>query len=236
MEPAGAWTLDQLAGRTSARIGVGRAGPRLKTPTLLKLRADHAMAKDAVLANVNSELIEGLGLFRVSTLCADKGEHLTRPDLGRRFSPETLERIRTNCIHGPQVQIYLSDGLSSRAVDDNAGDILPALTKGLEHQGIRVGTPFFVQYGRVPAMDVISETLDSEITCVLLGERPGLAAAGSMSAYIAYRAKVDMLESRRTVVSNIHRGGISAVEAGAYIADVIKTMLERKCSGVELKL
>lgn len=85
-------------------------------------------------------------------------------------------------------------------------------------------------------MDVVSETLDAEVTCVLIGERPGLVTANSMSAYIAYRAKVGMPEARRTVVSNIHSGGIPAVEAGAHIAQLIKTILERKASGVDLQL
>ena len=71
--------------------------------------------------------------------------------------------------------------------------------------------------------------------CVLLGERPGLATAESMSAYLAYNARVGMPESRRTVVSNIHKDGIPAAEAGAYIADVIGKMLDQKASGVDLR-
>ena len=42
-------------------------------------------------------------------------------------------------------------------------------------------------------------------------------------------------EARRTVVSNIHRGGISSVEAGAYIAELIQKILTARASGVELK-
>jgi ethanolamine ammonia-lyase small subunit len=226
--------LEQMKRRTPARIGVGRAGPRLRTETLLKLRADHAQARDSVFRDVNEDLIKGLGLFTVKTLCQDRNEHLTRPDLGRRFSEETAREIKAKCTLNPQVQIYLSDGLSSQAIDANAADILPALTDGLQDLGIGVGTPFFVQYGRVGAMDAISELLNAEVTCVLIGERPGLATANSMSAYIAYRAKVGMPESNRTVVSNIHSGGIPAAEAGAHIAGLIKTILERKVSGVDL--
>ena len=44
-----------------------------------------------------------------------------------------------------------------------------------------------------------------------------------------------MPESRRTVVSNIHKGGTPAVEAGAYVAEIIKKILDNKKSGVELK-
>lgn len=227
--------LVQMKRRTPARIAVGNAGPRLRTQTYLTLRAEHAGAQDAVFRDVSPELIQELELFSFSTLCRDRNEHLTRPDLGRRFSPETLEEMKKRCTHSPQVQVYLSDGLSSQAIEANGADILPALMDGLHDEGLRVGTPFFVRFGRVPAMDVVSETLDAEVTCVLIGERPGLATANSMSAYISYRATVGMPESRRTVVSNIHTAGIPAVEAGAHIAQLIRTILEKRASGVELQ-
>lgn len=221
---------------TPARIGVGKAGPRVTTKTMLALRADHAGAKDAVLKPVDEKMLAQQNLFIVQTMCGDIEQHLTRPDMGRRLAPQGEAELKKRCRPGPQVQIYVSDGLSSTAVDDNAADLLPVLTEGLRDRGIEVGTPFFLRYGRVGAMDQISELLEAEVTCVLLGERPGLAAAGSMSAYMAYRATVGMPESRRTVVSNIHKNGIQPVEAGAYLADVLSAMLREKKSGVELKL
>ena len=143
--------------------------------------------------------------------------------------------IRSRCEKNVDVQIYASDGLSSTAVEANLANILPVIMDGLKAGGLKVGTPFFVRNGRVAAMDQISETLNATVTCVLLGERPGLATAESMSAYIAYKATMGMPEARRTVVSNIHSKGIPAVEAGAYIVDVIGKILESKASGVELK-
>lgn len=235
-DPENPEALSRMMRTTPARIGVGKAGPRLRTKTLLTLRADHAMAQDSVFMEVDPGLLEQLGLFTLHTMCADRNQHLTRPDLGRQFSPEALEMLKAKCKARPTVQIFLSDGLSSRAVEANAADILPTLTLGLQQYGIGTGTPFFVKFGRVPLMDVVSEALESEVTCVLIGERPGLATAESMSAYIAYRALVGMPESRRTVVSNIHGGGVPAVEAGAYIADVIREILKRKVSGVDFKL
>ena len=74
------------------------------------------------------------------------------------------------------------------------------------------------------------------VTCTLIGERPGLITAESMSAYIAYKATVGMPEARRTVVSNIHRNGTIPAEAGAHIAEIIKIMLDKKASGTDLKL
>ncbi|MEA5050062.1 MAG: ethanolamine ammonia-lyase subunit EutC [Oscillospiraceae bacterium] len=227
--------LARMKAKTNARIGVGKAGPRLRTSTLLRLRADHASARDAVRTDVDQSVLDALGLPTVQTLCRDKNEFLTRPDLGRQFSPQAVEAIRAATDAAPDVLIYASDGLSSTAVAANLPDILPVLTDSLRAKGIRVGRPFFVKYGRVGAMDPISEATGAQVTCVLIGERPGLATAKSMSAYIAYRATVGMPEARRTVVSNIHDAGTAAVEAGAYIADVIESMLREKKSGTELR-
>lgn len=228
--------MEQMKRKTPARIGVGSAGPRLRTQTYLTLRADHAGARDAVFRDVSEDLLREMGLFSVQTMCESRNEHLTRPDLGRQLSEDVKRELKSKCQLQPQVQIYVADGLSSQAVDHNLRDILPTLMDGLQDYGISTGTPFFLRFGRVPAMDAVSETLGAEVTCVLLGERPGLATANSMSAYIAYKATVGMPEARRTVVSNIHSGGIPAVEAGAHIAQLLKTVLERKQSGVDLQL
>jgi ethanolamine ammonia-lyase small subunit len=221
---------------TPARIGVWRAGPRYRTETMLRFRADHGEAMDSVFTDVSQEFLQEMNMFSVKTMCSSKDEHLTRPDLGRKFDDDAMRTIREKCIKNPQVQIYVSDGLSSKAIEANVGDVLPAIIYGLEGYGIKAGTPFFVKYGRTPSMDVISEITGAEVTCVLIGERPGLITSESMSAYIAYRAEVGMKEARRTVVSNIHKGGTVPVEAGAYIADIIRLMLEKKASGIDLKL
>ena len=227
--------LARMKKATTARIGVWRTGSRLLTRTMLTLRADHAQARDAVFAEVSQELLDSLGLFTVQTLCEDKNTFLTRPDLGRRLSDEAIETIRSRCVKSPDVQIFAADGLSSTAIEANLANILPVLTDALTSRGLTVGTPFYVRFGRVAVEDQIAELLDAKVVCVLIGERPGLATAESMSAYTVYRATVGMPESRRTVVSNIHREGIAAVEAGAYLADVIGQILEQQASGVELK-
>lgn len=226
-------TLKRMRSATSARIGIGKCGARMRTDAVLRFRADHAAAKDAVAKDVPEELLEQLGLFTVQTLCKDHDEYLTRPDLGRRFSEETQQDLTKRCKQNADVQLYAAGGLSSTAIAANLANILPAVTDGLTAKGLSVGTPFYVRYARVPSMDVVSELLTPKVTCVFIGERPGLATAESMSAYIAYKATVGMPESRRTVVSNIHRGGIAAVEAGAYIADLIAKMIETKTSGVD---
>ncbi|TDX38427.1 ethanolamine ammonia-lyase light chain [Halanaerobium congolense] len=234
--PADEKAILNLKANTSARLGVWRTGPRYKTQTLLRFRSDHAAAMDAVFTDVSDEIIEEMDLFRVQTKCQDKDEFLTRPDLGRQFDEENLAKIKENCKDKPKVQIYVADGLSSTAIEANLRDVFPAIKQSLEGYNLEIGTPFFVKYGRVATMDAISECLDAEVSCVLIGERPGLATAESMSCYMAYDAKVGMPEANRTVISNIHSGGTPAVEAGAHIADVIKAMLDQKASGLDLDI
>lgn len=233
-DPADPEALERMLKRTTARIGVGKAGPRLKTRTLLALRADHAQARDAVMKDVDPKVLESAGLFTVQTLCEDKNTYITRPDLGRKLNPEAVQTLQQRCVRNPDVQIYISDGLSSTAVEANVNKILPVITEALQAKGLKVGTPFYLRFGRVGAQEHVSETLGAKVVCVLLGERPGLATAESMSAYITYNAYVGMPESKRTVVSNIHKNGTAAVEAGAYIAEVIAKILEQKASGVDL--
>ncbi|MGB9791083.1 MAG: ethanolamine ammonia-lyase subunit EutC [Thermacetogeniaceae bacterium] len=223
---------------TPARIGVWRCGTRPLTETLLRFRADHAIAQDAVMGEVSSDFAERYGMVFTKTKCRDKDEFLTRPDLGRRLDEESLETIRKKCEKGAQVQIIVADGLSSKAVEANVPDLLPALKQGLERLGVKkIGTPIFVKYGRVAVMDVIGEELKPECAVVLIGERPGLGTAESLSAYMGYNPRIGMLESERMVVSNIHRrGGVPPAEAGAHLATLIKKILDAKASGVNLKL
>lgn len=222
--------------KTPARIGVFRAGPRYKTRTLLRFRADHAVAMDAVFTSVDPKFIEEMNLFSVQTAITDKDHYLTRPDLGKVLNEEAIKILKEKCKRAPRVQVYVSDGLSSTAIEANVADTLPALMQGLEAHGIETGTPFYVKYGRVGAMDHIAEVLEPECTLVLIGERPGLATAESMSCYITYKGYVGIPEAKRTVISNIHKSGTPAAEAGAHIADVVKKILDAKASGVDLKL
>ena len=227
----------ELKANAPCRLGIGKAGARYKTDPMLQFRAAHSAAQDAVFNDVDHDFVEKqMGLFIVQTQCENKDVYLTRPDLGRKLSPEAVATLKEKCKKSPTVQIYVADGLSSAAVAANVADLLPAIMQGLQSYRIDVGTPFFVKFGRVGVMDEISELLGAEVTCTLIGERPGLITAESMSAYIAYKATVGMPEARRTVVSNIHKNGTIPDEAGAHIAEIIKIMLEKKASGTDLKL
>ncbi|HBG4833447.1 TPA: ethanolamine ammonia-lyase subunit EutC [Clostridioides difficile] len=226
--------LDMKA-KTPARLGIGRTGTRYKTETVLRFRADHAAAQDAVFSYVDEEFIKENNMFAVETLCKDKDEYLTRPDLGRKFSPETINNIKSKFGTNQKVLILVGDGLSSAAIEANLKDCVPAIKQGLKMYGIDSSEILFVKHCRVGAIDHLGEELGCEVICMLVGERPGLVTAESMSAYIAYKPYIGMAEAKRTVISNIHKGGTTAVEAGAHIAELIKTMLDKKASGIDLK-
>ena len=226
----------KMKARTPARLGSGKAGPRYKTLTMLRFRADHAAAQDAVFSQVSEDFAAKNGMAEVQTRCHDKDEYLTRPDYGRCFDEENQRKIRAAISGTPRVQIVVGDGLSSAAIEANAMDCLQALREGLKLKGIDPGTPIFVRYCRVGAGDAIGDVTGCELVCMLVGERPGLVTDKSMSAYITYQPRTGVSESARTVVSNIHAQGTPAVEAGAHIADLIDTILKRKVSGVGLHL
>ena len=232
-QPQNAAAFLALKQKTPARLGLGRAGTRYKTATLLRFRTDHAAAQDSVFSPVHAEFYQKNDLVFVQTECKDKDEYLTRPDKGRRFDAENQAIIQKTC-KGQRVLLLIGDGLSSAAIEANALDCAAAIRQGLKTYGIEVGPSLFIQYCRVGASDHIGDLTGCELVCLLVGERPGLVTNESMSAYLTYRPHRGISESKRTVVSNIHRQGISAIEAGAHIAGLIDRILKQKASGVDL--
>lgn len=220
---------------TSARLGLGRCGARYTTRSMLRFRADHAAAQDSVFSLVEPSVYENQHWVFVQTMCQNKEQYLTRPDLGRRFDEENQQIIRRTCGSAPKVLLVVGDGLSSNAVTANGPDCAAAITQGLKTYGIELGEILFIQYARVGAMDHIGQLTGAEVICMLVGERPGLGSSESMSAYLTYQPFPGIAESKRTVVSNIHRQGMPAVEAGAHIAELIVNMLEKKASGIDLR-
>lgn len=226
--------LEELKRQTPARIGVGKSGPRPPTAAWLQFRYDHAAAVDAVHGAVDDALIESLGLFTVNTRVTDKDTYIRRPDYGRRLSDEGLAKVKEACTNRPVVQVIASDGLSSMAINENLEDVYLSLNQSLEAKGLQTGTPFFIRKGRVAVMDHVGEHLEPDVVVLLIGERPGLVSAESLSAYLCYQPRLHTIESQRQVVSNIHQGGMPPAEAGAYLGQVVEKILRNKASGVDL--
>ena len=234
--PASGSAFAKMKEKTPARIGMGRCGARYKTLTMLRFRADHAAAQDAVFSEVDSEFAKKYDLLPTQTCCENKDMYLTRPDLGRCFDEQNSKTIKGVIGVPPMVQIVVGDGLSSAAIEANAMDCLYALKDGLKARKIPTGKDIFVKYCRVGAGDAIGDITGCKLVCVLVGERPGLVTDKSMSIYITYNPHTGVSESSRTVISNIHSQGTPAVEAGAYAAELIEKILQKKVSGVALHM
>lgn len=228
--------LQALMTTTPYRIGTGRAGPRPRTAAMLLFRADHAVTQDALMHEVNPQMLEKLGLFVVESQAVIHKEYLKRPDLGRRLTDEAKRILNERCKKKPDVQIFVGDGLSGAAIDHNLPKIMPVLKQGLEAAGLSMGTVFFVKNARVGLLNDVNSIIDAKVCTILIGERPGLARAESMSIYMGYRPQPDSTDADRNVLSNIYEDGFNPLEAGAHAVRLMQKMIESHMSGVELKL
>lgn len=231
----------RAATRTPARIFAGRRGPAYRTQTQLALRADHAFALDAVHDEVNldrdfpADFVQSRKLFAVQSQARDKQEYLLRPDLGRRLSDAARDEIARRCVQSADVQLVLGDGLSAAAVINQVPPLLPLLENRFSSRGWKLGQTFLVRYCRVGIMNDIGELLRPEIVVLLIGERPGLATAASLSAYLAFRPASGHTDAQRNLISNIHARGVDHMAAADRIAALADQMRERQTSGVAIK-
>jgi ethanolamine ammonia-lyase small subunit len=239
-EPLPGW-LAAVRARTPARILVGRAGPAYPTGTQLALRADHAAALDAVHAELDLErdlgqdFVKRYGLFVVQTQAASKAEFLARPQRGRQFTDDAAATVRRRCPTGADLQIVIGDGLSAIAVQAQAPHLLPLLLAAASERGWRVGQPFVVRHCRVGILNEIGELLDPAVVVLLIGERPGLATAESLSAYLAYRPRLGHTDAQRNLTSNIHARGVRAADAAPRILRLANQMRRVQAGGVAVK-
>jgi ethanolamine ammonia-lyase small subunit len=233
--------IEKIRARTPARVLADRTGSAYRTATQLQLRQDHAAARDAVRAefelkrDLGVELVERWKLFCVSTMAASKDEYLRRPDLGRRLDENARNLLEKRCTSHSDLQIVIGDGLSVTAVSTQVPALLPLLAEKAQIRAWTLGQPFAVQYCRVGVMNDLGELLRPKVVVLLIGERPGLATAESLSAYMAFQPRAGHNDSNRNLISNIHARGVSAEIAASRIIDLAEQMMRRQTSGVEVK-
>ena len=233
--------MNKIRLRTPARLLNGRSGGGYRTATQLELRAAHAAARDAVRSDLDlsrhlgDALIERFGIFEVCSQAHSKDEYLLRPDLGRRLSPESGDKILASCPAGADLQILIGDGLSTTAVAAQVPALLPLLVEGAKDRGWVIGQPFVVRLCRVGILNEIGELLSPAVAVLLIGERPGLATAESLSAYMAFKPNVEHTDANRNLISNIHGRGVGVAEAATRILNLGVKMMHARSSGVRLR-
>ncbi len=231
----------RIRARTPARVLAGRAGAAYRTETQIQLREDHAAARDAVRADFDmrdafaAEFIEKWKLFEVRTRASSKDEYLLHPSLGREFSDTARAEISRCCAPGRDLQIAVGDGLSVPAVRAQVPALLPLLIAGAEARSWSVGQTFAIKYCRVGILNEIGALLKPRVAVLLIGERPGLATAESLSAYMAYQPRAAHSDADRNLISNIHARGLNAKDAAARILNLCARMMKLGASGYSVK-
>ncbi len=231
----------RIQARTPARLLQGRSGGSYRTSTLLQLRADHAAAVDSVRAELDigrdlgGDLICRFQLFEVSTQATSKTEYLMRPDLGRSLNDAARSEVLKRCQRSTDLQIVLGDGLSVRAVAAQVPNLLPLLTEGAQTRGWHVGQTFVVRHCRVGVLNDIGELLRPKIVVLLIGERPGLSTAESLSAYLAFEPTNGHTDADRNLISNIHGRGVPVEQAAVRIVNLAALMMSVGRSGSSVK-
>ncbi|HEY1937829.1 MAG TPA: ethanolamine ammonia-lyase subunit EutC [Candidatus Angelobacter sp.] len=239
----GVWPdlIERIRARTPARVLVERSGAAYRTATQLDLRQDHAAARDAVRSefdlerDLDSGFVDKWKLFAVSTMAASKDEYLRRPDLGRRLDENARDQLSAHCVPQADLQVVIGDGLSVTAVSTQVPALLPLIAEKSEARGWKLGQPFAIHYCRVGIMNDVGELLKPKVIVLLIGERPGLATAESLSGYMAFQPHAGHSDAHRNLISNIHARGVSAETAASRIIDLAEQMMLRETSGVELK-
>ncbi len=224
---------------TDARIALGRAGGSLPTDQMLRFRRDHALAKDAVWAELDLEsLVSQLMTLSLDTIplrsqAADRSAYIKRPDRGRKLHPDSVADLKKPGKKGFDISITIADGLSALAIEKHA---LPFLEHFLHlMKGYELAPVTIVKQGRVAVSDQIGELLGSKVSIILIGERPGLSSPDSMGIYLTYNPKEGNTDERRNCISNIRKEGLSYPFAAQKLSFLVSESVRMKLSGVELK-
>ncbi len=231
----------KIRARTPARILMGRAGAAYRTSTQMDLREAHAAARDAVRAELDLQKILGASfvrqwqLFETRTQAIGKEEYLLRPDLGRHFDRASQDEIRKLCSAESDLQIAIGDGLSVPAVAAQVPALLPLLHEGAMASGWKIGRAFVIHHCRVGILNEIGELLNPRVAVLLIGERPGLATAESLSAYMAYRPGATHSDADRNLISNIHARGLNPHQAASRVLNLAAQMMQAGMSGCTLR-
>ncbi|MEA2180631.1 MAG: ethanolamine ammonia-lyase small subunit [Solirubrobacteraceae bacterium] len=233
--------LGAARARTPARVFRGRVDGGYTTASALALRADHAAARDAVHTALDLEgpelapVVAEYDVLAVESAAEDHPHHLLRPDLGRRFSEASRERVRAEGTHGADLQVLIGDGLSAAAVHAQVPLVLGPLLEGARERGWSIGRPLAVRHCRVGILNDAGDLLGCELTVLLVGERPGLATAKSLSAYVALRPRTGHTDADRNLISNIHDGGTPAAEGTRRVLALLDAIRAAGRSGVTVK-
>jgi len=213
---------------TPSRVALGRTGHSLPTTELLRLRLDHARARDAVYQPLDPQSL-GMPHWQLTSAAPDRATYLQRPDLGRRLSAESRARLEKGEY---DVALVIADGLSAPAIHHHAALLLEALRPYLEDW--RLAPLSVVLQGRVAIGDEIGELLGAKLVVILIGERPGLTSPDSLGVYLTWDPRPGRTDAERNCISNIRPEGIGYEVAARQLSFLMRQSRLRQISGIHL--
>lgn len=229
----------KLRSLTSARIGLSKAGGSLTTKAMLAFRKDHALARDAVWAELDVESLSenlkslGLNVQTLSSQANSRETYIKQPELGRSLSQKSaweLGRVKKEKF---DLSISIADGLSALAIERHAVNFLKEFLPLISQ--FSIAPISIIKQGRVAISDEIGERLKAKLSIILIGERPGLTSPDSLGIYLTYQPKAGNTDEKRNCISNIRNGGLSYEFAANKLAFLVTESMRRKLSGVDLK-
>lgn len=224
---------------TSARIALGRAGVSMPTQALLAFNLDHASARDAVQATLNTEQLRKqlrgceFGVIEVRSKVSDRTEFLRRPDYGTQLHPDSRTSLKNSTPNFNLLTIVIADGLSAQAVANHALPLLKHLREGLRDW--HLDDIVIASQARVALADEIGEIRGAEAVILFIGERPGLKSPHSLGAYFTYSPHIGRTDSERNCVSNIRPEGLSYRLAANKLLYLLEQARNLGKSGILLK-
>ncbi len=230
----------RLRALTPARVGLGRTGVSVATHDLLDFQRCHALARDAVHAQLDAAslartlgAIAGGSILRLHSAAQDRATFLQRPDLGRRLNEASRKLLEERARGGScDLALIVADGLSALAVERHAAPLLEELLPRLRDW--KLAPVCVAEQGRVAIGDEIGAALHAQIAVVLIGERPGLSSPDSLGAYITWEPRHGRTDAERNCISNIRGEGLSSVQAAAQLEVILCAARRLRLTGVAL--
>ena len=229
-----AQALRRLVEQTPARVAQGRTGTRYLTSVYVGLRAEHAIARDAVYSEVPDDFASKLGCLALRTQAKDKEDYLLYPDHGRRLDEESRRRGEAEATRGVDVQVILADGLAAWAILRQGEELLPALLSEIGSKGLSTGKPLFVRYARIGVQDEIGVLTQARSTLIAVGERPGLGTGDSLSLYTAFAPRLGQDNAEKNCISNVRPLGLPPRAAARECAELLRRTFDAGGGGIHL--
>lgn len=232
--------LAGLTAGTSARVGLARTGTSMTTADLLAFQADHAQAREAVHADFEADRLmaefdaAGVRTVPVSTRSGDRGHYLRHPEAGRRLSGSAREQLSAEAVDSPDVVLILSDGLSATAANRHGVGFIVDLRRQLLAANLLVAPVVIAPFARVGLLNDVGAAVGAAVAAIVLGERPGLSAPDGLSLYAEYAPRSGLTDADRNCISNIRPGGLPLAVGADRAAELVRTMVAQRTSGVGL--